>query len=179
MRCLLGLVGVLLGKLLGDEPVVLFDERLGPLLEVLTVLRGPPVLQTSVAVVLGALVVESVADLMTDDRSDASVVDGIVGFRIEEGRLQDGCREDNDIQGGLIVGVDRLRVHQPLFLVHRLAGLAELITGLVEVGPPHVVDQAQLLVHSQGRVVAPVLGVADLGREFVQLGQSLDLGLFA
>src|SRR5947209_12613570 len=46
-------------------------------------------------VVLGALVVEMVAELVPDHRSDAAVIDRRVGVRIEERRLQDRGREDD------------------------------------------------------------------------------------
>ena len=63
---------------------VLGDQTGGTFLEVLPVLRGPPVAQVAGGVVLAALVVESVADLVPDHCPDGPVVDRIVGGRFEE-----------------------------------------------------------------------------------------------
>ncbi len=63
-------VDVVARQVLGLEVVVLLDERLGPLTELGAVVVGPPVDHVAVAVVLGALVVEAVADLVADHRAD-------------------------------------------------------------------------------------------------------------
>jgi hypothetical protein len=84
---------------------------------------GPPVGDVAVAVVLRALVVEAVADLVADDRADAAVVGGVVGLGVEERRLQDRGREHDLVHPRVVVGVDRLRGHQPLVVVDRFAEL--------------------------------------------------------
>ena len=108
----------------GLEGVELRDEGVGERLERGPVLVGPPVAQRAGAVELRALVVEAVADLVADDRADAAVVDRVVGLDVEERRLEDGGREDDLVQAGVVVGVDRLRGHEPLVAVDRPPSLA-------------------------------------------------------
>ncbi len=67
---------------------ILSDQSVGEFLKGGSVGVSPPVPEVAVTVVLAALIVEAVADLVPDDCSDAAVIDGIVGFRIEERRLQ-------------------------------------------------------------------------------------------
>ena len=87
MRRLIGFVRILLRQLFGNESVVLLYQCLGPLFEVGPVLRGPPVVESAVSVVLAALVVESVPDFVSDYGPDAPVVGGIVGCGVKEGGL--------------------------------------------------------------------------------------------
>ena len=81
--------------------VVLRDQRLCPRAELVSVLVGPPVHQVAVTVVFGALVVEAVADLVADHRTDAAVVGRVVGLGVEERRLQNRCGEDDLVHPGL------------------------------------------------------------------------------
>ena len=99
--------------------LVLLDQRLCADAEFGTVVVGPPVYEVTVAVVLGALVVETVPDLVADHRTDAAVVRGVVGPRIEEGRLQNRCGKHNLVHSRVVVGVDGLRCHEPLIAVDR------------------------------------------------------------
>ena len=130
------------------------------------------------AVVLRALVVEAVADLVADDRPDPAVVPGVVGVGVEERRLEDRRGEDDLVHRRVVVGVDHLRRHEPLVAVHRLAELVEVAALLEEVRRPHVAEQVGR-VDLQLGVVAPLVGVADLGPERLELGQGARLGLLA
>ena len=62
---------------------------------------------------------------MTDHGADASVIGRIIGFGIEEWRLQDGCRKHNVVAGCTVVGIDHLRRRIPLGLIDWLADLAQ------------------------------------------------------
>ena len=119
---------------------------------------GPPVVEFAVAVVLRALVVETVADLMADHRADAAVVRGILGIRVEERRLQNGGREHDHVHGRLIVGVHRLRIHQPFVLVDGLAHLGQLVAGLIQ-RSRHCMfwREAGVLAHIQRGIVTPMV----------------------
>src|SRR5487761_2063310 len=66
------------------ERIVLLDQHLGLGGEVLVVFLGPPVAQVAVAIVLAALVVETVADFVADHGTDRAVICGIVGIGVEE-----------------------------------------------------------------------------------------------
>ncbi len=107
-------------QLLGDERVVLRDERPRPLLEGRAVLLGPPVGELPVAVEARALVVEAVPDLVPDDRADRTVVRGRIAFCREERRLQDRGREHDLVEPGVVVRVHRLRRHEPFVAVDRM-----------------------------------------------------------
>src|SRR5690349_18914594 len=63
-------------------------------LELRRVLGRPPVPKTPAAIGLPPLIVEAVADLVTDDAADPAVVHGWVRIGIEERRLEDGGWED-------------------------------------------------------------------------------------
>ena len=108
------------------------NQHLGTLVEVGLVGPCPPVALVACLVKLASLVVEAVAHLVTDHGTYAAIVYSIVGLRIEERWLQDGSGEADLVGRGVIVGVDGLRCHLPLALVHGLAHLAgEIIGGLV------------------------------------------------
>ena len=108
------------------QRVVLRDELGRALLEGGPVVVGPPVVEVAVAVVLRALVVEAVADLVPDHRADRAVVHRVVGVEVEERRLQDRGREDDLVHPRVVVRVHRLRRHQPLGPVDRLAELGQV-----------------------------------------------------
>ena len=82
------------------------------------------------AVEAAALVVEAVADLVADHRADRAVVHRIVRRQVEERRLENRGGEDDLVLDGVVVRVDRLRRHQPLVAIDRLAELADLVLGL-------------------------------------------------
>ena len=179
MRSLSWIVGVFFGKLRWHERVVLVDEFLCELLEIGLVFFGPPVVELAVAVVLGTLIVEAVADLMADHRSDTAIVRGVFGVRVEERRLQNGGREHDHVHGRLIIGVHRLRIHQPFVLVDALADFGQLIAGLIQVGGTHVLGKTGILAHIKRGIVTPMVRIADLRHELGELLQRLLLGFFA
>ena len=74
----------------GDAFVEGVDEGLLVAVEVGCILGGPPVVEVTVLVVLAALVVEAMGELVADDDTDGTVVGGLVGVEVEEGRLEDG-----------------------------------------------------------------------------------------
>ena len=93
--------------------------------------------------------------------------------------MEDRCGEDDFVLRGVVVGVDRLRCHVPLVAVDRAAQLGPFAVGGVGVGGAHVVDDGSLRIQVQGRIVAPLDGVADLGVEGCQLVECLGLRVFA
>ncbi len=131
---------MLVRSLLRRQGVVLPDQRPGPGFERLPIPCIPPVGEPAVTVILGTLVVEAVADLVTDDRADRSVVGRIVAARIEERILQDRSREHDLVHAGVVVG-DRLGRHVPFVAVDRFADLVQLAVELESVSGPHVDHQ--------------------------------------
>ena len=161
------------GQRPGLQLVVLGDQPVGSLAEARLVVGGPPVVQVALAVVLRPLVVEAVTDLVTDDGPDAAVVERRVGVRVEERRLQDRGGEADLVGARVVVGVDVLRVHQPLVAVDRAAELAELPVGLEGALPRRTLPSRSPRSMSDRRVVAPPRRVADLGPEDLELVERL------
>ncbi len=75
-------VDVLAGQSRGSNASYCSISAVALHLEGRPVVRGPPVVEVALAVVLRALVVEAVADLVADHRADAAVVLGRVGVRV-------------------------------------------------------------------------------------------------
>jgi hypothetical protein len=128
------------GRRIRGEGVELLNQPSRQRLECLPVILRPPVAQFASAVELRPLVIEPVADLVADHRSDTPVVDRVIGVGCEERRLQDRRREDDLVQHRMVVGVDRLGSHQPLVVVH---GLAHLVQVAVDVGVVGAFDVTQ------------------------------------
>ena len=116
---------------------------------------------------------------MTDHRANATVIRGVFGIRIEERRLQNGGREHDHVHGRLIVGVHRLRIHQPFVLVNALADLGQLVAGLIQVGGTHVLGETGILMYVKRGIVTPMVRVTDLRHELGKLLQRLLLGFLA
>src|ERR1700678_2437567 len=72
---------------------VLGRKRLSRLLEMSEIRLGPPIVQPALVVEGRALVVESMADLMADHRTDGAVIERVIGLGVEERPLQDRSGE--------------------------------------------------------------------------------------
>ena len=162
-----GFIGIVLGAQTGGQG-----------LEIGLVLGGPPVAQHAVAVGFGALVVEAVADLVADHPADGPIVDRRIAVRIEEGRLQDGRREDDLVVGRVVIGVHRLRGHAPFVLVDRIVQAIQLVLPLEDAGPFGVAEQV-VTPDLKGGIVAPAVRIADLDGEFRQFLEGRRLGRLA
>ena len=113
---------------------------------------------------------------MTDYAADTAVVNSLVYVRVEERRLEDGCREADLVGGRVIVSVYGLRSHLPLGLVNRLVHLARDIVLREECADVlHVLEERELLVYVEVGVVLPLVGVAHLHDEVGELVLSLRL----
>ena len=86
----------------------LFGQSSGPRVKVLAVFGRPPICQCAGRIIFAALIVESVADLVTDDETNPAIVHSIISIRIEEWRLQNGRRKNDLVQARAVIGVDRL-----------------------------------------------------------------------
>ena len=58
---------------------------------------------------------------MADYHSDSAVIYSIVSIRIEERRLEDGCREADLVCCRVVICIHSLRTHTPFGSVHRLS----------------------------------------------------------
>src|SRR5262249_36099233 len=64
-----------------------------------------------------ALIVETMAHFVADDRADAAIDDGRIGGRIEERGLQDRGRKDNLVPSWIVICIDRERGDAPFVAV--------------------------------------------------------------
>ena len=154
---------------------ILLHEARGLRLELVVVLGRPPVAEVPVAVELPAAVVEAVADLVADHRADGAVVRGVVRLHVEVRRLQERGREHDLVVGRQVIGIDRLRRHEPLGRVLRLARARGLPGPLELVRAHHVADEVAG-ADLEARVVAPLVRVGDLDVDLLELRVRLGLG---
>lgn len=112
---------------------------------------------------------ESVSDFVRDDAAKRPELHRHVGLNVKEGRLQDGAGEDDLVEHGVVVGVDRVRGHVPTTLVGGRLHARNVELQQVAARRQHVGQVAA--AERQARVVRPgvVVGVADLGLEAVEL----------
>ena len=158
----------------GREEVGIFVCPLGKLLAV--VLR-PPIGHVAVLVVVASLVVEAVCHLMSDDHTDGTIVEGIVGSHVEEGHLEDTCREADFIGGGVVVCIDGLRSHVPLVAVNRFSCLVVNLPLMEEVTAlQHVLTERFLGVNLHAADVLPFVGIAHFYIEGVEFVKGIALG---
>src|SRR5208283_472555 len=75
-------LAVLVQAGLHDVAVELLDDAGGALLEILAVLRRPPISQIALSVELAASVVEAVRHLVADHGADAAIVERLIGIGV-------------------------------------------------------------------------------------------------
>ena len=110
------------------------NHALGARLEVGLILRRPPVAKIAFLVKLAALVVETVCHFVADHDTDRAVVGGIVGYGIEERRLQDAGGEADFVRRGVVVGINGLRSHVPLVAIDGFVDAAGDFIGMIKLG---------------------------------------------
>ena len=113
--------------------------------------------------------------LMSDNRRDATVIHGQVGPRIEKWWLQYAGRENNFIERRIVIGIHCLWRHAPLFPV---GGLAQPTYLVLIIKLAHVLGIGEQVISGNfdGRKIAPLVGVGNLGPERLQLLVGLRFG---
>ena len=91
----------------------LVDHAFGKLFEFLVVFIGPPIGEVAILIAAGAIVIEGVADLVSDDGTDATKV--LFSFLLEaiERSLEDSGREGDVVRAWVIASVDKMSWHSP------------------------------------------------------------------
>ena len=102
---------------------------------------------------------------MTDDDTDCTVVHCVIRIHIEEGRLQDTCREADLVGRGHVVGIDLLGAHEPLRTVNGLAEILEVVCLHEACSCFEVLIVRLALIDVERAVVHPLVGVTDLDDE--------------
>ena len=152
-----------------DAGVEFLDDFVGAGGVAGAVFGGPPVVEVSCGVVLAALVIEAVGHFVADDGADGAVVDGIIGVGLEEGGLQDAGGEDDSVERGVVVGVDGGGRHVPERVIDGPAELGEPEV-IVEGGGAEGVEDVGIGLDDEGGEVAPLVGIAELEVDGVELG---------
>ena len=157
---------------------VLRAQRLGARIETGAVFVGPPVALDAGVVRFRALIVEAVAHLVADHAADRAVVHRRVRIHVEKGWLQDACRKHDFVERCVVIGVDRLRGHEPFVAIGLGAEPAVLVLNEIASHRLHIGDQiARDDLHAA--VIAPLPGVANFGQERAQFFVGLGFGRFA
>src|SRR6266481_9732755 len=157
-------LAILVQVAVDDVGVELVGDTGGAGLEILQIFRAPPVFQVALAVELAAVVVKTMCDFMSDDRSHSAVIHRVIGFRIVEGRLQDAGGKDDFIHAAVVVGVHGWWRHTPFRAVHRLADLVQPARE-IKFRSAQLIFGVGRAVDFQRRVIAPFVRVADFHRE--------------
>src|SRR5215469_5478876 len=80
---------------LNEVAIKLPDNAGRAFLEAFEVIGRPPVIETALSIVLGALIVKAVTDFVPDDDADSAVIHGVNCVHAECRRLEDSRGEDN------------------------------------------------------------------------------------
>src|SRR4051812_16344534 len=121
----------------------------------LVVLFVPPVLQIAVAGVFAPLIVETMTDLMTDDRADSAVVDRIVGMHVEKRRLQNRSGEHHLVRWRVVISIHGLRRHMPFGTIDRRAQTLRAAIVIDQRRAPDIADEI-IAFYFKRRPVAPL-----------------------
>src|SRR6266481_561319 len=165
-------LAILVQVAVDDVGVELVGDTGGAGLEILQIFRAPPVFQVALAVELAAVVVKTMCDFMSDDRSHSAVIHRVIGFRIVEGRLQDAGGKDDFIHAAVVVGVHGWWRHTPFRAVHRLADLVQPARE-IKFRSAQLIFGVGRAVDFQRRVIAPFVRVADFHRERLEFRSGL------
>src|SRR5580692_4558363 len=115
------------------------------------------------------------SEFVSNDYANGSIIHGVIQVVIVEGGLKDSRHEVDIVLRRVIVGIDSRWTVEPLPGIDWLADLVELALALEFIAAkriPHRIAPNNV----QRAVVAPLVGIADLVRDLVQLDQGLSFG---
>ena len=146
------------------------NHTLGARLEISLILRRPPVAKVAIFVELAALIVEAVRHFVADHHANRAVVGRIVGCGIEERRLENAGGEANFVGCRVVVGIDRLRCHEPLVAIDGFVDAARNFIRIVEFfSTAQILVEREFLVNHQTIVVSPLVRITNLDAKCVEL----------
>src|SRR6476659_1467986 len=113
---------------------------------------------------------------MSNQPSNRPEVDWIVHGWVKERWLKNSGRKIDAVFGGIVVRIDSRRGDDPFILVPRTSDFLEVV---VHLEGARIADIGRKIValDSHRAVVEPLLRVADLVGDGIQLGQCLPAGL--
>ena len=98
-----------------------FITQFRTLIELLGIFCCPPVCHIAVFIIVTSLIIKTMCHLVTNDNSNSSVVERIIGIHIEERNLKYSCRETYFVCCRVVVCIHCLRCHEPFIFVYRFA----------------------------------------------------------
>src|ERR1700733_12630159 len=110
------------------------------------------------------LVIECVAEFVSDHASCQAVVNRIVHLRIEKRRLQNSRGEDNYIERVVVISLHALGKFVEFAAINWLSDLGQLAVEF-ELLPSKSIAEGVVRLHFQTRVIAPMGGIADHGSQ--------------
>ena len=116
---------------------------------------------------------------MANHYANSAIVGSVVGLGIKERSLEDGCWEHDFVVEWVVVGIHSLWCHAPLLAVNGLAIFLKVALGAPQRGGLHVVVEGLAWVDGELAVVFPLVGIAHLHGEGVELDKGVNLGLVA
>ncbi len=102
----------------------LINDALGGLQKRFSIVFCPPVWEVTLGVKLSALIIEAMCQLVPNNRSHTTVINGIISGRIEKRRLKNSSGKNYLVELGIVPGVNRLRRYYPFQSVDWFAYLA-------------------------------------------------------
>ena len=102
-----------------NNVIILRSQNFSSFSKLLGIGRSPPIIKITIFIELSPLIIESVSHFMSYNDTDSPVINGIIGIKIKEWRLQNSGRETNFVRARIIISINGLRTHIPLGLIHR------------------------------------------------------------
>ena len=116
---------------------------------------------------------------MTNHHTDSTVIHRVITFLEEERRLQNTGRETNFVGGRIVIGIHRLRSHQPFITIDGLAHLGFFFFKIESSHGFQVVVQRLSCINLQSAIIFPLVGITNFHAEGSQFFVSLLLGFVA
>ncbi len=148
------------------------------LIEILAVILAPPIGEITLSVKLRTGVVKAVGDFVADCGAHAAIIDCVIRFGIEKGRLQNPCRKHNFVHQGVVIRVYGGRRHSPFVAVHRLANFVQ-IAGMFKTDGAAYVREVSGSFDGKCGIITPLVRISNLDLERLQFLQSCFFGFRA
>src|SRR4029077_15886978 len=142
-------LAVLMNVVLHYVTVELFFNEGSSLVEILFVLRRPPIAQIALRVKLAAFVIEAMRHLVADDGSHRAVIGSVIRFRIEKRRLQNSSGKNDLVHFRIVISVHCRRRHAPLGAVDGLSNFVQVALEF-KLGAAHLIERVRTAIHREG-----------------------------
>ena len=162
-----------------NNATILIGQNIGSEIELTRIFGSPPITKVAIFIELTSHIIETMCHFMSDNNTDSSVIDGIIGIGIKEWWLQNTCWKTDFIGSRVIISVHGLRAHIPYRLIDLLAYFFEHISRLEFRGVFKIFPVTFLGRYFKGRIIAPFVGIPYFDRYRRQFFKSTSFGFFA